>query len=245
MLWKLSQLRKYQLDEDEPDVRGWPVFDEDGREIGAVDCMIVDTKRDRISHFGVLVKDHVRMVPLEQIEINRNAKEILISDASLAEIDRYPDFKSNLDLLERERQYYVTFEPQQPTEFQPVSIKELLSPEWNRVENDGRGVSIEGSFGQTREDYWSADGTRYCGYKIWDHEGNGLMCANVYTVLDPESGEKDDSNDFEPDFVRTVVYRYGKFVRIDGRYLAQFFEGGAPGILVDFIEGTEVARFKK
>ncbi|HBN07638.1 MAG TPA: hypothetical protein DD435_02975 [Cyanobacteria bacterium UBA8530] len=245
MLWKLSQLTKYQLDEDEADVRGWPVFDRDEREIGKVDTMIVDTKRDRISHFGVLVGDRVRMVPLEQLEINRNAKEILLPDVSLEEIDRYPDFKSNLDLLERERQYYVTFEPQEPTEFQPVSIKELLSPEWNLVENDGRAVSIEGSFGQTKEDCWIADGIRCCGYKIWDHEGNGIMGANVYSVIEPESGEKDDSNDFEPDFVRTVVYRYGKFVRIEGRYLAQFFEGGAPGILVDFVEGTKVVRFKK
>lgn len=49
----LSRLHNYRISEGDPDVRGWEVFGADGRQIGTVDDLLVDTEALRVRYLDV------------------------------------------------------------------------------------------------------------------------------------------------------------------------------------------------
>jgi hypothetical protein len=49
----LSHLHKYRISEGDPDVRGWEVFGADGRKMGEVDDLLVDTEALRVRYLDV------------------------------------------------------------------------------------------------------------------------------------------------------------------------------------------------
>lgn len=49
----LSHLHNYRISEGDPDVRGWEVFGADGRKIGVVDDLLVDTEARQVRYLDV------------------------------------------------------------------------------------------------------------------------------------------------------------------------------------------------
>ncbi|HBN08451.1 MAG TPA: hypothetical protein DD435_07320 [Cyanobacteria bacterium UBA8530] len=249
MIGKLAEFKEFQLVPYEVDVRGWKVYDKDSREAGTVDSMIVDTNREKITHFGIKVGDRVRMIPLEQVMINWNDKEILLPDVTADQLDRYVEYEKGPDLAERERQYYVTFLSEGETTvcekicFEDSTVKDLMSTEMNKMDNEERMVSIEGSFGHNEEDRWETDEAIFLGYKIWDHEGNGIRVNNVFAALDKETKQISLCNEFKPEVRQALVFRYGTYARIDGIYRPFALEDGEPAIDVLFINGKPITDF--
>ena len=93
-LERLSRLRDHDVSRDEPDPRGWRVVNRDGRAIGEVTDLIIDTDRMKAAYldieldaklFGLRRDDPHVLVPLERA--HRAGKRLLIEDISRAWVD--------------------------------------------------------------------------------------------------------------------------------------------------------------
>lgn len=54
-LYYLDELSDYKVDSDDPDVRGWPVKDAEGRVVGKVDNLLVSKEKERVLYLDVEV----------------------------------------------------------------------------------------------------------------------------------------------------------------------------------------------
>lgn len=61
----LKHLKDYQVAKDDPDVRGWPLIGRDGRTIGKVHDLLVDTAAERVRYLDVeLDRDLLASAPV-------------------------------------------------------------------------------------------------------------------------------------------------------------------------------------
>jgi PRC-barrel domain protein len=61
----LKHLKDYQVAKDDPDVRGWPVIARDGRTVGEVHDLLVDTAAERVRYLDVeLDRDLLASAPV-------------------------------------------------------------------------------------------------------------------------------------------------------------------------------------
>lgn len=61
----LMHLKDYQVVKEDPDVRGWPLIGRDGRTIGKVHDLLVDTSAERVRYLDVeLDRDLVANAPI-------------------------------------------------------------------------------------------------------------------------------------------------------------------------------------
>ncbi|MFY9826979.1 MAG: PRC-barrel domain-containing protein [Thermoanaerobaculia bacterium] len=61
----LKHLKDYQVVKDDPDVRGWPLIGRDGRTVGKVHDLLVDTAAERVRYLDVeLDRDLVASAPV-------------------------------------------------------------------------------------------------------------------------------------------------------------------------------------
>jgi uncharacterized protein (TIGR02271 family) len=76
-LTRLSKTSDYQVAPHESDVRGWTVVDKDGRKIGKVDDLLIDTARMKVAEFDVDIKggDHI-YVPAAEARIDSSRREV-------------------------------------------------------------------------------------------------------------------------------------------------------------------------
>lgn len=138
MLKALKDLPDYQLAEGEPDVRGWPVFDQSGRQVGNIQSLIVDTDENKVRYLCVDVQGTNRMIPIGQTELDESAGQARLRPSAWTEIGRYPEYQAEIG-PERERQYYTTFFPEEKElsyrrpEFEAESNKIRLLEERLRV----------------------------------------------------------------------------------------------------------------
>lgn len=103
---RLSRLRDCGVSRHEPDPRGWKVVNRDGRAVGEVKDLIVDTDRMTATHFDVELNTklfdlrnddpHV-LVPVEQA--HRAGRRIVVEDISRAWVN---ELRTERDLHQRE-----------------------------------------------------------------------------------------------------------------------------------------------
>jgi len=76
-LTRLSKTSDFQVAPHETDVRGWTVVGSDGKNIGKVDDLLVDSARMKVTELDVDVKggDHI-YVPAAEAQIDRTRKEV-------------------------------------------------------------------------------------------------------------------------------------------------------------------------
>lgn len=243
MLKRLSELPEWHLVDNESDVRGWKAYDKDCREIGEVESLIVDTDNSVVRYLGIRSQEQIRLIPVNRIQIDRDVRSIILRDLTYQELSEIPEFsevcaiEDNADYVPSEEDLKV-----QDLPFEAVTIDELVSEAWNNPEHRGRLVVLQGSFGHVPEDAWQNLQTTFSGYKIWDHVGHGILCTNIYTSLDRETGHLDTSHEFNLDSMNRIAYTYGKFVKIEGRYIPNAC-GGEPGIDVYFIDDRPVSQY--
>ncbi len=66
----LSELDDYEIEEGYPDIRGWTLYDEAGRDIGEVKDLLVDTSRNEVTYATIDLNDKTRMQELFDDEAN-------------------------------------------------------------------------------------------------------------------------------------------------------------------------------
>lgn len=132
----------------------------------------------------------------------------------------------------------------QELRFRPVTIKELVSSPYDDPKSIGNLITFEASFGRDRWSY--AYGTTTEGYRLWDRDGHGIRCFNIYAETSPMG--RDVFRDFNPG--ASWLLNYGTFVTIEGAYHPGYpssSHGGAfnveKSVDVYFINGKPVRDF--
>jgi uncharacterized protein (TIGR02271 family) len=98
---RYSEMSDVEVAPDNPDVRGWYV-QSDGRTLGKVDDLVVDTAEMKVRYLEVDLdrsvfdlEDRRRvLIPVEGVQLDRGEQRILVSGMGLEQIASLPDFDS-------------------------------------------------------------------------------------------------------------------------------------------------------
>jgi sporulation protein YlmC with PRC-barrel domain len=98
-LYKMSELKGFEISPNNPDVRGWTLIGLDGERIGEVDDLIVDTEAQKVRYLAVEVdkdvargKDHHILVPIGAARLHKNDDNVLVEGLSRHTVATYPMF---------------------------------------------------------------------------------------------------------------------------------------------------------
>ncbi len=99
-LKRFSDMDDVQVSEDDPDVRGWDVLMPDGRDIGEVKDLLVDTDTMKVRALEVELdksrfnwNDNRRVaLPVDSVQIDDDDDNLIVSQASLEEIGGLPAY---------------------------------------------------------------------------------------------------------------------------------------------------------
>ena len=114
----LSELDDWQLEHEEQDLRGRPLLGEDGRPVGRVDEMIVDTEQERVIAIRL---DNGREYPTTAFQI-RDERAILLPAAEAARTTAIPLVEERLRVHKR------------PVQVGQVEIRKEVETEQKTVE---------------------------------------------------------------------------------------------------------------
>lgn len=110
MLKLLKDLQGCEPAQFIPQIEGWDVYDTDEAKLGTVASFIVDDQ-NFLQFIALDTQEQLYMVPLEQIKIDYNAKAVLLPQVKGEDLSKYPAYEEGKTVLEREKQYYITFAP--------------------------------------------------------------------------------------------------------------------------------------
>lgn len=149
-------------------------------------------------------------------------------------------FQARVPLLE------TNSKKEQELKFAPVSVKELMSAEFNKPGNNRKLVAFEGSFGP--HVFTPGYNVNDYGYKLWDRDGNGIQVGNIYTEKN-HGYYTSDARDLNAR-AKSELLTYGKYVKIEGAFIPSHKDSshGAtfvvpPQIDVYFINGRPVREY--
>jgi photosynthetic reaction center H subunit len=99
-LAELGELKKVDVADGEPNPKGWEVYAADGRRIGEVDELIVDTSHMKVRYLDVdlaakdlgFTSDRHILVPMDQARLNRDDKHVLVDGLRADALTDYPVF---------------------------------------------------------------------------------------------------------------------------------------------------------
>jgi sporulation protein YlmC with PRC-barrel domain len=119
MLAHLGDLNDYMIGEAEPDVRGWDVMLGDGRRIGKVDDLIVDTDTLKVKYLEVKVDDGVLgndkdtyvLVPIGAAKVDDDIRVVEVDRVPGTGIEGAPRYAHGNPTPEQEREIRKYFEP--------------------------------------------------------------------------------------------------------------------------------------
>jgi uncharacterized protein (TIGR02271 family) len=79
----MNQLSGYKVADGEPDIRGWDVMASDGRRLGRVDDLLVDTQANKVRYVDVEggPQGHVT-IPIGYARLERDSKQVLVDRLS-------------------------------------------------------------------------------------------------------------------------------------------------------------------
>jgi uncharacterized protein (TIGR02271 family) len=100
----LSDLSDYEVADHDPDVRGWDVIAADGRKIGEVEDLIVDTGAMKVRYLDVEVDKDFRaddnrriLIPVGQARLHENEDHVHVEALSSTDVRTFPAYQGRLD----------------------------------------------------------------------------------------------------------------------------------------------------
>jgi uncharacterized protein (TIGR02271 family) len=95
----LGQLDDFKVAEGDPDVRGWEVVASDGRKIGEVDELLIDTNAMKVRYLDVEVENglmaepdrHV-LVPIGYARLDRSGDRVMVDNISSTDLHSMPAY---------------------------------------------------------------------------------------------------------------------------------------------------------
>lgn len=91
-LMPLREAKRFRVSKGEPDIRGWSVFTSNGREVGRVGDLLVDTSIGEVVMFDVNRGDtgDQTIAPIRAAWIDRETKRVILDSAQLAPTSELP-----------------------------------------------------------------------------------------------------------------------------------------------------------
>ena len=89
----MNQLSGYKVADGEPDIRGWDVMTSDGRRLGRVDDLLVDTQANKVRYVEVEggTQGHVT-IPIGYARLERDSKQVLVDRLSDDQFQALPAY---------------------------------------------------------------------------------------------------------------------------------------------------------
>jgi len=86
-LYSIDDLKDYRIASGEPDVRGWEVRTLNGREVGAVEDLLVDPARGEVVMLEVDLDRSGRHVsiPLRSVQLDRDHNHVIVDSGDIAD----------------------------------------------------------------------------------------------------------------------------------------------------------------
>jgi sporulation protein YlmC with PRC-barrel domain len=124
-LTPLRELRRFRLAKGEPDIRGWSVFTSNGRDVGRVADLLVDTTIGEAVLLDVAVTGSGQRVtaPIRAAWIDRPTKRVILDSAELSG-ERESPLLGRTGAPEEPRQ----LADQPPVADQPRRLSDLTTP---------------------------------------------------------------------------------------------------------------------
>ncbi|HEX2210881.1 MAG TPA: DUF2382 domain-containing protein [Longimicrobium sp.] len=93
----LNQLPGYEVADDDPDVRGWDVISADGRGIGRVDQLLVDTGAMKVRHLDVdlddtLAGDRHALIPIGYARLDPVRRRVFVDALNATQVAALPAY---------------------------------------------------------------------------------------------------------------------------------------------------------
>lgn len=93
----LDQLDDFEVAEGDPDVRGWEVLSADGRRIGEVDNLLIDTGAMKVRYLDVDLEDDVAagedrhiLVPIGYARLDESEDQVFVDALSSTDLNTMP-----------------------------------------------------------------------------------------------------------------------------------------------------------
>jgi uncharacterized protein (TIGR02271 family) len=100
----LSDLNDFEVADHDPDVRGWDVISADGRKIGEVEDLIVDTGAMKVRYLDVEIDKDYRtddnrrmLIPVGQARLHDDEDHVHVNALSSSELKTFPRYSDRFD----------------------------------------------------------------------------------------------------------------------------------------------------
>jgi uncharacterized protein (TIGR02271 family) len=100
----LSELDDYEVADNDPDVRGWDVISADGRKVGEVEDLVVDTGAMKVRYLDVEVDKEYRaddnrriLIPVGHARLHEKEDHVHINQLSSQDLRTYPAHTGRID----------------------------------------------------------------------------------------------------------------------------------------------------
>lgn len=137
MIKRLSDLPEDRVVPGDPDIRGWPVVDVDGRPIGRIQDLLVDTDDCKVRYASLQTGDGTHLIPIGQLELHEEGRHTAVRSGALdpfVALDRLPVYQGEDLTSEHERAVYATFVPDGSELTYRRPEFQALSPRLRRLE---------------------------------------------------------------------------------------------------------------
>jgi len=101
----LDQLSDMKVADGDPDVRGWEVVSADGRKVGEVDNLLVDTSAMKVRYLSVELEKDVRgsdgdrniLIPVGHARLDESDDRVLVNSMRADQVSTIPRYTGRLD----------------------------------------------------------------------------------------------------------------------------------------------------
>ena len=97
-LFRLGELDNYEVADDDPDVRGWEVLDQNGEKIGEIEDLIVDPELLKVRYLDIATIDELDpgdaerhlLIPIGAARLDEDDDEVIINGLNRDTLKEYP-----------------------------------------------------------------------------------------------------------------------------------------------------------
>lgn len=119
----LDQFDEFEVAEGDPDVRGWEVISSDGRKIGEVEELLVDTDAMKVRYLDVDLNDDLHessedrhvLIPIGYARLDREDDQVLVEGLTEEKLRGIPAYNHEPITPEYESSVAAHYDPSTPT----------------------------------------------------------------------------------------------------------------------------------
>ena len=114
-LYRLNELKDYKVASDDPDVRGWEIFDRDNERFGTIKELIVDPEKKKVRYLDVEPSSDLSsagnerlLIPIGVAKLDKDNKNVIVNEVDKDALTSFPLYTGDvvardyeIDVVER------------------------------------------------------------------------------------------------------------------------------------------------